>query len=170
MSIGEISETLLDVLRLKIGFRIIQPEEAPASSAELPEGALLLLVGPGTRLRGTLVAQGSATMLVKLDEGVSTLARDTRPTLYFHNSAGIFSFPTRITDLMTDAVRLEQPAEKILPAKEFLPSSGPGRDIHDGKCHHRDDDGLFFPSSSPQGLEKGHGQKRQIRVSLRDGT
>jgi c-di-GMP-binding flagellar brake protein YcgR len=45
-------------------------------------------------------------MLVQLDPGISPPAMDARLTAYFHNAAGIFSFPTRITDRNNGAVRL----------------------------------------------------------------
>jgi hypothetical protein len=102
-----VDETQLGALRLKIDFRVLQPEEAPTSSAELPEGSPVLLVaGPGTRLRGTLVAQGPGSLLVQLGKGISPPAMKTGLTMYFHNAAGIFSFHTRVTDQTEDGVRL----------------------------------------------------------------
>ena len=54
-----VSETHMSALRAKIGFRVMQPEGVPTSSEELPEGlSVLLVAGTGTRLRGTLAAQG----------------------------------------------------------------------------------------------------------------
>jgi hypothetical protein len=102
-----VDEAQLSALRLKIGFRVLQPEEAPTSSAELPEGSPVLLVaGPGTRLPGTLVAQGPGSLLVQLGAGISPPAMKTGLTMYFHNAAGIFSFHTRVTDQMEGGVRL----------------------------------------------------------------
>ena len=102
-----VDEAQLGALRLKIGFRVLLPEEAPTSSEELPEGSPILLVaGTGTRLRGTLAAQGPGTFLVRLGAGLSSPAMNAVLIAYFHNAAGIFSFHTRVTDQMEGAVRL----------------------------------------------------------------
>jgi PilZ domain len=105
---GEASEVQLNSLRLKIGFRITQPEEIPASSAELPEGSPVLLEwAPGKRLRATIIAQGPGAMAVKPDQGVLPSTPGARLRLYFHNSAGIFTFPTSVTGRIGDTVHLE---------------------------------------------------------------
>ena len=124
-----VAESQLSALRLKMGFRVMQPEDVPESSTELPEGSpLLLAAGARTRLRGMLVAQGPGSMLVKLRPGMTLRANDLRFTLYFHNSAGIFSFPTRIIDRKEDTVHLEHSSHitrlqrrKYYRRKEFLP-------------------------------------------------
>ena len=46
-------------------------------------------------------------MLVKLDSESASLSKDARLTIYFHNSAGIFSFSSKVTELMMDALHLE---------------------------------------------------------------
>jgi len=125
----EVPETQLGTLRSKIGFQARQPQEVPASSTVLPEGSPVLLVaGNGTRLRGTLVAQRSSALLVTLDSTSPVPARDVPFTFYFHNAAGIFSFPTRIIDVMEDTVHLEHSAEitykqrrKYHRRREYLP-------------------------------------------------
>ncbi len=124
-----VSESQLSALRLKMGFRVMQPEDVPESSTELPEGSpLLLAVGTRTRLRGKLIAQEPGSMLVKLHPGIAPPATGQRFTLYFHNSAGIFSFPTRIIDRREDTVHLEHSSHitrlqrrKYYRRKEFLP-------------------------------------------------
>jgi hypothetical protein len=106
-----VSEVQLNALRLKIGFRITQPEAAPASSTDLLEGSPVLLVTPaGKRTNGTVIAQGPHGILVKQDAGGPPPAKGEPLTVYFHNSAGIFSFQTRVTDLMDDAMHLEHSA------------------------------------------------------------
>ena len=124
-----VSEARLNALRLKVGYRMTSPEDVPASSTELPEGSPLLVVaGTAFRLRGTLIAQGPGSMIVKLDPEASPPPKGIRLTLYFHNSAGIFSFPTRVTDVLEDAVHLEHSTDishyqrrKYYRRKEFLP-------------------------------------------------
>jgi hypothetical protein len=124
-----VSEPTLNALRLKIGFRITQDGEAPSSTAEIPPGSpLLIALNGGARTRGSLLAQGAGAMLVKLEPGAPALARGMGVTMYFHNSAGIFSFPSRVTDLNEDAVFLAQSSQithqqrrKYFRKKEFLP-------------------------------------------------
>jgi len=125
----DVPEMHLDALRQKIGFRISQPEEVPASSSELPQGSSVLLVpGSGARVRGVIIGQGPGVMLVKLDPGASRLTKGMRLMLYFHNSAGIYSFNTKITDFMDDAVHLEHSSQimhhqrrRFYRRKESLP-------------------------------------------------
>ena len=124
-----VSEAHLNALRLKIGFKMTRPEDVPASSTELPEGSALLVVSQaGVRFRGTIIAQAPEAMTVRLDPEVSPPAEGVRLTLYFHNSAGIFSFPTRVVDALEDAVRLEHSRDishyqrrKYYRRKELLP-------------------------------------------------
>jgi hypothetical protein len=124
-----VSEATLNALRLKIGFRITKEEEVPSSTAELPAGSpLLLALNGGPRVRGAILAQGPGAMLVKLDPGGPPPAQGMGVTVYFHNSAGIFSFPTRVTDLNEDAVFLEhssaithQQRRKYYRKRESLP-------------------------------------------------
>ena len=126
----QVPETHLSALRLKIGFRITQPEDVPAASSELPEGSPLLLVtGAGTRLRAMILSQGPSAMHVKLDSEAASLSKDTRLTIYFHNSAGIFSFPSKVTEPMEDALHLEHSSHithhqrrKYYRREEFLPA------------------------------------------------
>ena len=123
------SETHLDALRLKIGFRLTQPEEVPGSSSELAEGSSVLLVaGSKARFGGTILAQGPTTMLVKLDSGTPFLTKDLKLTAYFHNAAGIFSFSTKISEIEKDAVRIEHSSQimrhqrrNYYRRREFLP-------------------------------------------------
>lgn len=66
---------------------------------------------------------------MKLFAGDSFPGKGARLSLYFHNSAGIYSFPTRIIDLMKGVVHVEQsstitfhqPRRKYFRRKEFLP-------------------------------------------------
>ena len=104
----EIAEGTLTALRLKMGFRITQPEEVPASSVELPEGESLLLLSPaGQRVRATIRAQAPAALLASFEREGPPLVKGMPLTVYFHNRAGIFSFPSRITDLDGNALHLE---------------------------------------------------------------
>jgi c-di-GMP-binding flagellar brake protein YcgR len=105
---GESSPALLDALRIKVGFLVSQPEKLPASSLKLPEGSpVLLSPREGPRLRGTVVAQNIVAMRVRLTAGEAPLESGTALTIYFHNSAGIFSFPSRIVSRKGDEVHLE---------------------------------------------------------------
>jgi hypothetical protein len=105
---GDASEARLNALRLKIGFHLTRPDEVPASSAELPEGSPVILAWtPGRRARATILAQAPAAMTAKLDHAVRPPARGVRLRAYFHNSAGVFTFLTRVDGRAGDAVLLE---------------------------------------------------------------
>jgi c-di-GMP-binding flagellar brake protein YcgR len=125
----DVSEDTLNALRLKMGFRITQPEEVPASSSELPEGSCLLLLSPaGQRVRARILAQAPAAMLASFEREGPPLVKGMPLTVYFHNRAGIFSFSSRITDLDDDALRLEHSSSvthhqrrKYYRRKESLP-------------------------------------------------
>jgi hypothetical protein len=116
--------------RVKIGLADTRPTGVPESSAELAEGsAVLLVAATGARFRGTIVAQGPFVTSVKLSAGGSFPGKGVRISLYFHNSAGIYSFSSRIVDVMKDVVHLEQnsnatfhqPRRKYFRRKEYLP-------------------------------------------------
>jgi c-di-GMP-binding flagellar brake protein YcgR len=126
----EISESTLTTLRVKIGLTDTQPLEVPGSSSELPEGSAVLLVAPaGARFHGIIIAQEPNATSVRLSAGDSAPGKGVRVSLYFHNSAGIYSFPSRIVGLTKDVVNLErsssitfhQPRRKYFRRKEFLP-------------------------------------------------
>ncbi|HUI72719.1 MAG TPA: PilZ domain-containing protein [Spirochaetia bacterium] len=105
---GDASVDRLNALRLKIGFHLTRPDEVPASSTELPEGSPVILAWtPGRRARATIVAQAPAAMMAKLDQGVPPPARGARLRAYFHNSAGVFTFLTRVGARAGDAMLLE---------------------------------------------------------------
>ena len=109
---GAASPAEINALSLSIGFRITRPEEIPTSSVELPEGSPVLLEdGSGRRLRGTLVAQAPGFMTVELATGATPLPVKAAVKLYFHNPSGIFSFSTRVTQQLPDAVQLEHSSE-----------------------------------------------------------
>jgi hypothetical protein len=105
---GAASPAEINALSLSIGFRITRPDEIPASSSELPEGSpVFLKTRSGKGLRGTLVAQAPGFMTVELDPGAIPPPGSAAATVYFHNSAGIFSFPTRVVQPLEGAVQLE---------------------------------------------------------------
>ena len=126
----EVSESMLTALRMKIGHTDTRPAEVPRSSSELPAGApVLLIAAAGARFRGTIIAQGPLALSVKLSGGDPFPARGVLVSLYFHNLTGIYSFPTRIVDVVKDVVSVgqsstitfHQPRRKYFRRKEFLP-------------------------------------------------
>jgi uncharacterized membrane protein len=109
---GAASPDEINALRLSIGFRITRPDEIPASSSELPEGSPVLLEADGgRRLRGTVAAQAPGFMTVELEQGAVPPPTEATLKIYFHNSAGIFSFPTRVIRPLLDAVQLEHSSD-----------------------------------------------------------
>ncbi len=128
---GEAAEVRLNALRLKLGFRITRPEEAPDASAEIPEGSRVVLqTGMGSRYRGTLVGQGPAAMVVKVDSNARDLSKGWIVALYYFNPGGVFSFPTRVVEQGTDTVHLEHSSaitrhqrRRYYRRKELVPAS-----------------------------------------------
>jgi hypothetical protein len=126
----EVSESLLTALRVKVGLTDTQPAEVPGSSSKLPEGSPILLVAAaGARFRGTIMVQGRRAMSVKLSPGDPFPGKGVRFSLFFHNAAGIYSFPARIVSLTKDVVQVEQssaitfhqPRRKYFRRKQSLP-------------------------------------------------
>lgn len=74
-------------------------DEAPTSSAALPQGGPVVLVtGKENRFRRAVIVQKPDALVVRLDSGISTVSTGAPLRLYFHNSTGIYSFATRIVD------------------------------------------------------------------------
>ena len=125
----EVPEASLEALRLKIGFSLPQAARAPASSAELPVGSPVIIVGgAGRRLHGTIVAQEAGAIHVKLVPGSAPPENLLPLTLYFHNSTGIFSFVTKSIDRRGEVLYLAHSSEithyqrrEFYRRKEFLP-------------------------------------------------
>ena len=123
-----VPESVLTSLGAKIG--LVRPAEVPVSSTELPVGSpVLLIAAAGARFRGSIIAQGPLALSVKLSAGDSFPGKGARCALFFHNAAGIYSFPTRIVYLAKDVVQVEQssaikfhqPRRKFFRRKESLP-------------------------------------------------
>ena len=95
----KVSESTLASLRLKLGFRLEQPEESPSSSVELPVGTPVDLIVPGReRIRGTIAAQEPGGVVVAPVDGAAVLSTGTAVRVYFKNQAGIYSFPSIILE------------------------------------------------------------------------
>ncbi len=102
-------EAGLDALRLKLGFQLTRRDEVPASSSEIPRGShVSLCLEPGQRIGGAIVAQGPDAMVVAREPGGPRLVRGMSVTLRYRNAAGVFTLPTRVREVMRDAVRLTQ--------------------------------------------------------------
>jgi PilZ domain len=111
---ADATDVQINALRLKIGFRLTKPGEVPSSSAELPEGSIVLLQWlPQKRARARVVAQGPGAMTVQLEAGTISLAPGTSVRLSFYNSAGIFSMATRVTEHAGNTVSLEQSSSMV---------------------------------------------------------
>ncbi len=106
---GIAAEVELNALRMKIGFRPARLEEAPASSAELPEGLPILLQGKAVRrLRATVIAQGPSSLVVRLDPKAGPpFGKGAGVTASFFNAAGVYSFSTWVRERSRDILHLE---------------------------------------------------------------
>ncbi len=100
-------------LRNRLGFRLQGPEQIPASSAELPEGQGLLIIG----IKGNLKAQGRVwkqeprSLVVELVEGSPTFREREPVRIYFQNRSGLFSFNSSVQSVQKRTVLLEHGEE-----------------------------------------------------------
>jgi len=106
-------------LRSRLGFRLQGPEQIPASSAELPEGQGLLIVGSETKApenrrgRDTAKAQGRVhgqepgALSVQLLEPGASFHPGQTVQIYFQNRAGLFSFVSSVLSIQDRMIRLQ---------------------------------------------------------------
>jgi hypothetical protein len=100
-------------LRNRLGFRLQGPEQIPASSAELPDGQGLLIIG----IKGNLKAQGRVgkqeprSLVVELFEGSPTFREREPVRIYFQNRSGLFSFDSSVQSVQNRTVLLEHGEE-----------------------------------------------------------
>jgi len=109
----QVSESTLASARLKLGFRLEQPDEIPSSSAELPEGMPLHIIVPGRQgIRGRIAAQESRGLTLALENEGAALSVGTIVRIYFNNRVGIYSFASRIVNATRQEVTVQH-AEEI---------------------------------------------------------
>ena len=100
-------------LRNRLGFRLQGPEQIPASSAELPDGQGLLIIG----IKGNLKAQGRVgkqeprSLVAELVEGSPTFREREPVRIYFQNRSGLFSFDSSVQSVQNRTVLLEHGEE-----------------------------------------------------------
>ncbi len=101
-------DAVLNSLRLKIGFRLRRPDEAPLSTSELPEGSTLVLAArPSRRLRGRIAAQGPTGMVIRLDPSQAPLPARSTLVVRFYNRAGMYTFRSRVIESGVGVARLQ---------------------------------------------------------------
>ena len=108
----KVSEATLASLRLKLGFRLEQPEDSPSSSVELPVGMPVHLMVPGReRIRGTIAAQEPGGVVIASVAEGAVLSTGTAVRVYFKNQAGIYSFPSIVLDAGRQELTLQHSEE-----------------------------------------------------------
>lgn len=115
---GEFPASDLAELRLKLGFRIQNPERIPAATSELPIGMPVLIVHQGregVRRAGAAVhAQEPGSLVLSVAAGSdASLPPAGKPvTVYFQTRSGLFSFASEVRSFHEGLLHLSH-AEKI---------------------------------------------------------
>jgi hypothetical protein len=98
-------------LRNRLGFRLQGSEQIATSSAELPQGQGLLLVGlrqgNGPKAQGRVQEQAPSSLVVQLIEPSAPFRAGEPLRVYFQNRAGLFSFESRILAIHRGGLELE---------------------------------------------------------------
>ncbi len=93
----EVPDAALAALRVKLGLSSADPERAPRSSSELPEGLpVVVFAGGAEPLAGTLLRSGPSALLVRLSADAPVLPVGSGVDVRFGNRAGVFGFSTRV--------------------------------------------------------------------------
>ena len=104
-----VSPALVAALRLKLGFRALNPERAPLSSGDIAEDSIGILEwkgGEGRVRRSARVAGVEASsMSLEVAEG-SRPARGEQVTFYFYNFAGPYTLKSRVLKVEGAVLRL----------------------------------------------------------------
>jgi len=115
----EAASSSIAQLRSRLGFRLQGPEQIPASSAELPEGQGLLIVGsdpkaPESRqgrdaekAQGRVHEQEPGSLSVQLLEPGASFRPGQTVQIYFQNRAGLFSFVSSVLSVENQRIRLQ---------------------------------------------------------------
>jgi len=94
---GDVPETTLAALRLKLEFSARRPEDVPASSSELPRGMRLILTQKGRpAMKARVSRQDPEALVAAMDEGSVLPERGIPLSIYFQNKSGLFAFLTHV--------------------------------------------------------------------------
>lgn len=104
-----ISPALVAALRMKLGFRTLNPERAPLSSGDIAEETVVLLERPAAngkkreRFPAKIVSVEPAALALAV-QARDAFDRGDRLKLYFYNFAGLYMFPTRVISVKAGLV------------------------------------------------------------------
>ncbi len=94
-----VSPALVAALRLKLGFRALNPERAPLSSGDIAEDSIGILEwkgGEGRARRSARVESvGPSALCLEVAEGTSP-AHGEQVVFYFYNFAGLYALRSRV--------------------------------------------------------------------------
>lgn len=98
----------ISALRLKLGFKKLDPETVPHSSAELPEGMPVMMIQKNKKQSiGKLLKSEPRSLVIELESG-GVLSRTRSPIqIYFQNHTGLFSFSTHIQNCRNGLIKAE---------------------------------------------------------------
>lgn len=87
----------VSALRVRLGFQDARPDEAVASTTEIPvNGSVLLVTEEHGSIGGSVVAQDEQAVVVRPSSGVGPFREGEQITLLYHNRAGVFSFRSSV--------------------------------------------------------------------------
>jgi c-di-GMP-binding flagellar brake protein YcgR len=93
----KISPSLLASIRLKLGFNILEDEQIPHSSAELPLEMPVMIVQKGSeKKRGRIVSVNQDTLSIEIDDASRPPRPEIPVSIVFENPSGQYSFTTSI--------------------------------------------------------------------------
>lgn len=94
-----VSPALVAALRLKLGFRALNPERAPLSSGDIAEDSIGILEWKGKeskiRRRGRVESVEASSLRLEIAEGAGP-PRGDPVTFYFYNFAGLYALKSRV--------------------------------------------------------------------------
>ena len=102
-----VADEELAALRVKLGLRRADPERAPRSSSELPEGLPVRLLTEGRPfVPATLAGSGPSALRLSLPAEAPRLPPGSEVEVHFDTRAGSFFFATRVTGREGDRLEL----------------------------------------------------------------
>jgi hypothetical protein len=105
---NRISAASIAALRLKLGFKRENPEQAPHSSAQLPEDLPVIMLQKGKKqCTGILLKSEPHSIVIELESGGISSSSRSPVQVYFQNSAGMYSFTTYVKSCKNGLIKAD---------------------------------------------------------------
>ncbi|GEM_PF-1040413 len=112
-SLGNVPESSISALRVKLGLTLKNRESPIHSTGELSQGIHLFIAqGKIRKFHGRIKAVTSQSLVVELEKGVIAPSAGTVLNVYFQRANGIFSFSTHVQKAENSTIHLAH-SEKI---------------------------------------------------------